>query len=176
VIHAPSRPGGAIDGQESMAWALLCPIYLTSMIKNILVVCVGNICRSPMAEALLRHALRGQEEITVESAGLGAMVGHSASEHAVDLLAERGVDISSHRARQLTPEMVGIADLVLVMESRHKKSLGTADGAVRGKVFRLGEWRDTEIKDPYRQSRAVYEEVLADIDDGVADWAEQLTA
>jgi len=129
-----------------------------------------------MAEALLRHVLREQEEITVESAGLGALVGHSASEHAVDLLAERGIDISSHRARQLTPEMVGIADLVLVMESRHKKSIETADAAVRGKVFRLGEWRDTEINDPYRQSRAVYEEVLADIDDGVADWKDQLRA
>ena len=146
------------------------------MIRHLLVVCVGNICRSPMAEAVLRHALREQEEITVESAGLGALVGHSASEHAVDLLAERGIDISSHRARQLTPEMVGIADLVLVMESRHKKSIETADAAVRGKVFRLGEWRDTEINDPYRQSRAVYEEVLADIDDGVADWKDQLTA
>ena len=129
-----------------------------------------------MAEALLRHALREQEEITVESAGLGAMVGHAASEHAVDLLDERGIDISSHRARQLTPEMVGTADLVLVMESRHKKSIETADAAVRGKVFRLGEWRDAEINDPYRQSRAVYEGVLADIEDGIADWAEQLTA
>jgi len=129
-----------------------------------------------MAEALLRHSLREQEEIAVESAGLGAMVGHSASEHAGNLLAERGIDISSHRARQLTPEMVATADLILVMESRHKKSIETADAAVRGKVFRLGEWRDTEISDPYRQSRAVYEKVLADIDDGVADWAKQLTA
>ncbi len=146
------------------------------MIRHILVVCVGNICRSPMAEALLRQALREQEEITVESAGLGAMVGHAASEHAVDLLAERGVDISAHRARQLTPEMVGIADLVLVMESRHKKSIETADAAVRGKVFRLGEWRDTEINDPYRRSRAVFEEALSDIEDGIADWVKQLTA
>jgi len=122
----------------------------------------------------LRHALRGQEEFTVESAGLGALVGHSASEHSVELMRERGIDISSHRARQLTPEMVGTADLILVMESRHKKSLETADAAVRGKVFRLGEWRDTDISDPYRQSKAVFEGVLADIDDGVADWVEQL--
>jgi protein-tyrosine phosphatase len=88
---------------------------------------------------------------------------------------ERGIDISTHRARQLTPDLVGIADLILVMESRHKKSIETADAAVRGKVFRLGEWRDTEISDPYRRSKSVYEDVLADIDDGVADWVEQLT-
>jgi protein-tyrosine phosphatase len=128
-----------------------------------------------MAEALLRHALREQEEITVESAGLGALVGHSASEHSIELMLERGIDISTHRARQLTPDLVGIADLILVMESRHKKSIETADAAVRGKVFRLGEWRDTEISDPYRRSKSVYEDVLADIDDGVADWVEQLT-
>jgi protein-tyrosine phosphatase len=129
-----------------------------------------------MAEALLRFALSEQEEITVESAGLGAMVGHAASEYAVELMHERGIDISSHRARQLTPDMVATADLILVMESRHKKSLETADVAVRGKVFRLGEWQDMDIDDPYRQSKAVFEEVLADIDNGIADWIEQLKA
>ena len=56
------------------------------MIRHILVVCVGNICRSPMAEALLKGALRGQDEFTVESAGLGALVGHPASEAASKLL------------------------------------------------------------------------------------------
>jgi len=129
-----------------------------------------------MAEAVLRQALKGQNEITVESAGLGALVGQSASEHAVELMHARGIDISSHRARQLTPEMVGMADLILVMESRHKKSLESADAAIRGKVFRLGEWRDTEIDDPYRQSNAVFAEVLADIDDCVTDWLAQLRA
>ncbi|MCH8160242.1 MAG: low molecular weight phosphotyrosine protein phosphatase, partial [Proteobacteria bacterium] len=53
------------------------------MIRHILVVCVGNICRSPMAEALLRDALKGQAEMTVESAGLGALVGHPADEFAI---------------------------------------------------------------------------------------------
>ena len=84
------------------------------MIRHILVVCVGNICRSPMAEALLRDALREQQDITVESAGLGALVDHPASEHAVTLMRERGLDISGHRARQITPDMVHAADLVLV--------------------------------------------------------------
>jgi protein-tyrosine phosphatase len=146
-----------------------------SMIRHILVVCVGNICRSPMAEALLRNAL-GAQEITVESAGLGALVGEGASEHAVELMRERGIDISSHQAQQLTPELVSKADLVLVMETGHKKAIETTDATVRGKLFRLGEWRETDIKDPYRQSKAVFEEVLADIDDGIADWVEHLKA
>ena len=70
------------------------------MIRHVLVVCVGNICRSPMAEALLRRELRGQEGFTVDSAGLGALVGHPASEYSVELMAEIGEDISGHRARE----------------------------------------------------------------------------
>ena len=146
------------------------------MIRHILVVCVGNICRSPMAEALLRNALRGQEGFSVESAGLGALVDEPASEHAVALMTERGIDISSHRARQLQPELVNKADLILVMESGHKKAIETADVTVRGKVFRLGETSDRDIVDPYQGSRAVFEEVLEYVDEGIADWVKQLTA
>ena len=146
------------------------------MIRHILVVCIGNICRSPMAEALLRNALRGQEGFSVESAGLGALADEPATEHAVALMSERGIDISSHRARQLQPELVNKADLILVMESGHKKAIETADVTVRGKVFRLGETSDRDIADPYRRSRAVFEEVLEDIDEGIADWVKQLTA
>ncbi len=129
-----------------------------------------------MAEALLRDALRGEEEITVESAGLGALVGHPASDFAVELMRERGVDITSHRARQLHPDMVSAADLILVMELGHKKVIDEVDQAARGKVHRLGEWRDREISDPYRQPKAVYEEVLKNIEDGVADWVKRLVA
>jgi len=122
----------------------------------------------------LRNALRGQEEILVESAGLGALVGEPASELAVVLMGERGIDISSHRAQQLTAELVSKADLILVMESRHKKAIETGDPATRGKVFRLGEWLNQEIADPYRKPRQAFEEALAGIDDCVADWVERL--
>ncbi len=145
------------------------------MIRHILVVCIGNICRSPMAEALLRDALRGQEEITVESAGLGALVGHPADEHAVALMGEQGVDITAHRARQLHPDMVAAADLILVMETGHKTSIDNADPTVRGKIHRLGEWQDKDIDDPYRQPKASFADALKDIEDGVADWVERLT-
>ncbi len=127
-----------------------------------------------MAEALLSDALRGQADITVESAGLGALVGYPASDFAVELMRERGIDISSHLARQLGPDMVSAADLILVMELGHKKAIDEMDPAARGKVHRLGEWQDMEISDPYRQSKAVFAEVLQNIEDGVADWAERL--
>jgi protein-tyrosine phosphatase len=129
-----------------------------------------------MAEALLRDALRERDEIVVESAGLGALVDHPASEHAVTLLRERGLDISDHRARQITPEMVHAADLVLVMESGHKRVIDANEPAARGKIYRLGEWQDRSIEDPYRQSREVFEAVLRDIDEGVAEWARRIVS
>jgi len=144
------------------------------MIRHILVVCVGNICRSPMAEALLTDALRGQEEFTVESAGLGALVGHPASEFAVQLMDERGIDISSHRARQITPDLVSKADLILVMESGHRRVIDENDATARGKIHRLGEWQDKDIADPYRQPKEAFAEALKDIEHGVADWVERL--
>jgi protein-tyrosine phosphatase len=157
-----------------MTWALLRSIHLKTMIKHILVVCVGNICRSPMAEVLLRKALRGRGGITVESAGLSALVGHAADETAREVMQEIGEDMSAHRARQIHPEMVKKADLVLVMEAGHKQSLDIADPTARGKVARLGEWQGRDIVDPYRKPKAVFEDVLADIREGVAAWAEKL--
>ena len=146
------------------------------MIRHILVVCVGNICRSPMAEALLKSALRGQDEITVESAGLGALVGHPASAYAVELMEEMGEDISGHLARQIHPDMVNVADLVLVMEAGHRRSIDDADPTARGKVLRLGEWQDKDIDDPYRQPKAAFADALEDIKTGVASWAEKIKA
>ena len=130
------------------------------MIRHILVVCVGNICRSPMAEALLKHALRGQDGFTVESAGLGALVGHPASEYSQELMLEMGLDISEHRARQIHPDMVREADLVLVMEAGHKRAIDDADPTARGKVHRLGEWQNA----------------LVGIQEGVRLWVEKLKA
>ena len=144
------------------------------MIRRILVVCVGNICRSPMAEALLRRELRGQDGFSVESAGLGALVGHPASEHSVALMDELGLDISGHRARQIHPDMVAESDLVLVMEAGHRRAIDDADPTARGKVHRLGEWQDIDIDDPYRKERWAYEDALRDIQAGVASWVEKI--
>ena len=144
------------------------------MIRHILIVCVGNICRSPMAEAVLRHELRGQDQVTVESAGLGALVGEPASEHALALMQERGLDISSHLARQLTPEQAKNADLILVMTTSQKKAIETNDPAARGNVFRRGEWLGEDIPDPYRHPREAFEVALELIDKSIADWGERL--
>jgi len=129
-----------------------------------------------MAEAVLRHELRGQDEVTVASAGLGALVGEPASEHAVSLMSERGIDITAHRARQLAPELIKDSDLILVMESAHRRVIDANEPTARGKVYRLGEWQDLEIPDPYRKPRDAFEAALELIDKSVTDWVERLKA
>ena len=127
-----------------------------------------------MAEALLQNALREKNNITVESAGLAALVGEPAAEYSSELMSERGIDISAHRARQIESEMVSAADLILVMETRHKKGMDQVDSTARGKVYRLGEWQDREIIDPYHHPKSAYEDALVDIVAGVAAWTDRI--
>ena len=112
-----------------------------------------------MAEALLAKALE-PDGVTVRSAGLAALVDYPADPMAIELMAERGIDITNHRARQLYPELMAEADLVLVMEKGHKRAIEENEPTVRGKVFRLCEWSKDEIPDPYRQPRKAFEEAL----------------
>ena len=142
------------------------------MVGHILIVCVGNICRSPMAEALLAHEMG--DRVAVESAGLGALVGESADEAAQLLLRELEIDISNHRARELTPELVRKADLILVMESVHRQAMHSRFPGSRGKVFRLGEWGKFDIDDPHGQSVEVFRQTLEGVRRGVSDWTTKL--
>lgn len=144
------------------------------MFRNILVVCVGNICRSPTAELLLRNTL-DPSNFVVTSAGLAARTGESMESNARLVLEEQGLDASGFIARQITPAIVNESDLILVMEKDHvKKVLGIASHA-RGKVFLLGKWQsEREIKDPYRQGKAAFIHAHALIKDAVCSWAERL--
>jgi protein-tyrosine phosphatase len=137
---------------------------------RILVVCVGNICRSPMAQALLasRLAARGARSV-VESAGVAALVGHPADPTAQELMRERGIDVSGHRARQLVPPLVASSDLVLVMDAELQREVEAMLPSARGRVHRLGRWGRFEIPDPYRQDRAAFARSLALIERGVGD-------
>ncbi|ALA88578.1 low molecular weight phosphotyrosine protein phosphatase [Stenotrophomonas maltophilia] len=144
------------------------------MFKNILVVCVGNICRSPSAEVMLREAVSGRG-ITVSSAGLGALVNHGVDATAQALLTEHGLDGSSHRARQIDRGILAASDLVLVMERKHVHRIIEIAPEASGKTFLLGKWQsDREIPDPYRQQRAAFEHVYTLMDEGVKSWVRYL--
>lgn len=88
---------------------------------HLLFVCTGNTCRSPMAETIARAkaAARGWDRVEVRSAGAGAMPGAPATREAVDAAAERGLDLTAHRATLLTREEVAWADLILAMSPQH---------------------------------------------------------
>jgi len=92
---------------------------------QILAICTGNICRSPMAEGILRARLspRAAEFATVASAGTAAMAGIPASAHSVEACRRHEIDIAGHRSRPLTPEMIDEADLILVMEDHHRQAV-----------------------------------------------------
>ncbi|MFC6335280.1 low molecular weight phosphotyrosine protein phosphatase [Pseudomonas sp. CCM 7891] len=144
------------------------------MFKNILVVCVGNICRSPSAEILLRNAL-ASSSIAVASAGLSARVGESMEPAARQVLEDRGHSAHAFKARQITSDIVNESDLILVMEKEHVERVLKIASHARGKVFLLGKWQsDREIQDPYRQGKAAFIHAHALIEDAVCSWAQRL--
>ena len=146
------------------------------MFKSILVVCVGNICRSPTGQLLLDARLRERgADIVVSSAGLGALVGHAMAPQAAALVEKEGIDSSVHTARQLTNEIIAENDLILVMERSHMDGVFNIDPGARGKTMLLGKWLDDrEIPDPYRQSDEMFERVFQLISTSCGKWAEKL--
>ena len=135
--------------------------------RHILTLCVGNICRSPLAQALLAREL---PEHHVRSAGLSAMVGYPADPEVIRVAKEQGLELQAHRAQQVTSVMCQQAELILVMEQEHKTQLEQLYPQVRGKVFRLGLYGQFDIADPYRQSREAFDTAYQGISQGIADW------
>lgn len=116
-------------------------------IKSVLFVCTGNSCRSVMAEGLLKKRLKetGKDHIEVWSAGVAAFGGLPPTEETIEVMKESGADISGHRTRALTADMIRRADLILVMEPSHKEAVVRAVPAAARKTYLLKEFG---IKDP----------------------------
>jgi protein-tyrosine phosphatase len=138
--------------------------------KRILFVCVGNICRSPTAEYLLKRLLAG-DDFDISSAGLGALVGYPMEPTAAEMLKAHGVDGSNHRGRQLTENILRQSDLILAMEKSQTASIIRMAPEVSGKVFMLGKWQsDVGIPDPFRQPHSAFDLAYRMIDKGVSSW------
>jgi len=108
----------------------------------VIVVCTGNVCRSPIAEGLLRRATEHRPigaPITVSSAGTAGWEGSPATPEAVEAAAERGVDISGHIATRLRPGMAAGADLVLCMAREHRDLIARDEPDAASRAFTLKE-------------------------------------
>jgi len=140
---------------------------------RILFICTGNICRSPMAEVLLRNRLEKEGLIgwEVKSAGTWTVDGASASRYAIQLMAERGLDLGSHHSQGVNRRMLEQADLVLVMTQGHAEALRLEFPDQSEKVYLLSEMRNGhrfDIDDPYGGSQAEYQacvNILSDLID-----------
>ena len=128
-----------------------------------------------MAEFLFRQRLGEIDaNISVSSAGLGALVGQGADEKTIEVMTENGLDISAHIARQLSDELVKQNELILVMEFWQQKEIEGLYPYARGRVHLLGKWSDMEVEDPYKKSREAFVEAFENIDQLCQQWCEKL--
>ncbi len=141
------------------------------MFNNILVVCVGNICRSPSGEHLLKKFLPNKN---ISSAGVGALAGKNADSMAIKVAANNGLDIRGHVAKQLTPSLCKEQDLILVMERCHIEAVTNIAPEARGKTMLFGQWIKQEIPDPYRQSKEAFDFTYSLISDSAEAWSSKL--
>lgn len=136
-------------------------------INNVLVVCIGNICRSPMAEYFLKQQY---PQLQIESAGISGLIGHAADEKAKLCMQRFGIDMSSHVAKKLNAELIKKADLVLVMSQNQQKHIEQTWPFAKGKTFRLGHWQGKNVADPYQHDQTVFDDTCQLIQDCIADW------
>ena len=139
---------------------------------NILVVCVGNICRSPMAEALLKQRFPNKN---IDSAGVGALVGHSADPAALEIMTEQQLDITKHIAKQLDENLAKKADIIFTMSDGQTKWIEERWPFCRGKTFKLGHWKNKDIADPYKHEMSAFETAYQDIVESLEQWADKVS-
>ena len=134
---------------------------------DILFVCTGNTCRSPMAEGILKAMAKEKElEIKVKSAGLAAFDGSAPAENAIKAMTEIGIDIKGHKSRMLHRELVEKADLILTMSRSHKDIILRNYPESKTKVFTLKDYaykEEEDIIDPFGGSLKTYENTRDEI-------------
>jgi protein-tyrosine-phosphatase len=134
---------------------------------TILIVCTANICRSPVAAALLDDRLKqkGLKDWTVRSAGTWAIAPREASRHSVAVMRRVGIDITGHRSKMVEESDLERADLVLTMEDGHAEALRVEFPRHAHKVFLITEMigQNYSIADPYGGPLAGYERMYANL-------------
>jgi len=138
------------------------------MIASILVICTGNICRSPVAERLLAQLF---PRITVHSAGLNACEEMAADHEMIILAEEKGIVLTDHRSKKFTPATGLEYDLILVMEAKQAEVINDQYPQLSGKCHLLTHWNGrADIPDPYRKSKELYRITFHRLMDATKAW------
>ncbi|HZP59055.1 MAG TPA: low molecular weight protein arginine phosphatase [Opitutaceae bacterium] len=149
---------------------------------HILVICTANICRSPMAAGLLRHALAAQPEplrsLPIVSAGVAARSGEWVTENSVLALKKAGIDISGHRSQPLTQDLLDGALAVLCMTESHRAMIQVMFNSSARNIFLFREFlppdQEKEIPDPYGGPLSLYEAARDEMVEAIPSLVEQL--
>ncbi len=136
------------------------------MFRTLLVVCVGNICRSPVAEGLLKkYSDQYHLDLAVSSCGVRAMIGQAPAPYSIELAADGGVDISEYQAKQINLDMVTKAELILVLDESILKEVIARFPFAMGKVKKLSFLNNNEdVVDPYCKDRDAFVDMYQHID------------
>lgn len=129
-----------------------------------------------MAEALLKHHLKGARGHKVTSAGLHALKGQHPDQMAIELLKnKKNIDISDYIATQIDSPAIRKADLILVMEKSHKTHIENQEPSAKGKIFRVCEWQGLDVPDPYRKGELAFNKAFGLIEIGISDWVNKIS-
>lgn len=145
------------------------------MFERVLVVCVGNICRSPLGEAMLKQVFPNKD---IRSAGIASersgLVGKPADQTMCEVAGQHSLDLASHHSQQLTEVLCREADLILVMEKGHIDAVASISPSSLGKVMLYGQWLNKEIPDPYKQSPEAFDYVYEVMQQATESWKGKL--
>ncbi|MDC5705007.1 low molecular weight phosphotyrosine protein phosphatase [Vibrio europaeus] len=147
------------------------------MVKRILVVCSGNICRSPLAKELFAQAL---PNIEFDSAGVlvdkTGLKGKPAVGHSQTLAERKGLTLSEHKAKQVTPDLVEWSDLILVMSHDHIDLVSELNLGTRAKTLLIGQWIGVgEVDDPLGKDIEEFEHCYRTLARAIESWRTRLS-